>query len=672
MISALLIANRGEIARRIIRTARRMGVTTVAVYSDADAETAHVREADVAARLGPPPAAESYLNVEAILEAAALTGADAIHPGYGFLSENAEFAEACARAELIFVGPPPSAMRLLGRKDLAKAAMIEAGVPVVPGYHGADQSDATLKAAAKDVGWPVLIKAAAGGGGKGMRAVHAAKDFPEALAAARREAQAAFGDSDVILEKLIDRPRHIEVQVFGDAHGNVIHLFERDCSLQRRHQKVIEEAPAPGMTKAVRDAMCTAAVAAAKRAGYVNAGTIEFIADGSKGLRPDGFWFVEVNARLQVEHPVTEMITGLDLVELQLRVASGERLPAQEEIGLEGHAVEARVYAEDPASGFLPSIGPLAVFDLPAFAEPAGDGVRLRLDSGVEEGDAVRPHYDPMLAKAIAYATTRAAAADALAQALARTRIWPVRTNAGFLVRTLRDPDFFAGRVDTGFIAARQDSLCAGVPPETAAALGALVETLEGRIVGAAAADPWDARDGWRLNAPPRSASAFEVGDRRWDASVAGDDVSFMIAVGGVVQATELQLCDLHVGEGEIEVAMGDTAHVAGFTRTAEALVLFVDGEAVELKPPRADASAAAAEAGDQIRAPMPGRVLSVRAKAGQTLAEGDPVLVLEAMKMEHVLAAPRAGVLQSVEVAAGDQVAHGAVVARMESSESA
>ncbi|HEY2052188.1 MAG TPA: biotin carboxylase N-terminal domain-containing protein, partial [Caulobacteraceae bacterium] len=427
MIGSVLIANRGEIARRVIRTARRLGVRTIAVFSDADAGALHVKEADAAVRIGPPPVRESYLRAEAILEAARGAGAEAIHPGYGFLSENADFAEAVEAAGLVWVGAPASAIRAMGLKDAAKRLMAHAGVPVTPGYLGDDQSPDVLAAEAARIGWPVLIKAVAGGGGKGMRSVTRPEDFAEALAGARREAASAFGDDRVLLEKLIATPRHIEVQVFADAHVGVVHLFERDCSLQRRHQKVIEEAPAPGMDAATRAFVTDAAIRAARSVGYRGAGTIEFIADGSEGLRPDRIWFMEMNTRLQVEHPVTEAVTGLDLVEWQLRVASGEPLPlAQDEITLTGHAMEARLYAEDPAHGFLPSTGRLDHLRLPA---------SVRVDSGVGEGDRITPFYDPMIAKLIAHGETREAAAARLAQAARAVEVWPVRTNAAFLAR---------------------------------------------------------------------------------------------------------------------------------------------------------------------------------------------------------------------------------------------
>ena len=445
MIRRLLIANRGEIARRVIKTARRMGVETVAVYSDADATAPHVREADFSVRLGPPPAAESYLDMAKVLAAAAETGADSVHPGYGFLSENADFAQAVEDAGLIWVGPTPAAIRSMGPKDEAKRIMEAAGVPVTPGWRGEDQSAANLAEQAAKVGFPVLIKAVAGGGGKGMRRVDRAEDFADALASAQREGQASFGNPHVLIERYMARPRHIEVQVFGDSFGNVVHLFERDCSLQRRHQKVIEEAPAPGMDEETRAAVCGAAVRAAQAVGYRGAGTVEFIADASEGLRADRIFFMEMNTRLQVEHPVTEMITGLDLVEWQLRVASGEPLPLrQDQITMDGWAMEARLYAENPATGFLPSVGRLEHFDLPI-------GM-VRVDAGVEVGGEVSPFYDPMIAKLIAHASTREDASVALAKACAHVEVWPVRTNAGFLARCLSEPAFSAGNIDTGFI----------------------------------------------------------------------------------------------------------------------------------------------------------------------------------------------------------------------------
>jgi acetyl/propionyl-CoA carboxylase alpha subunit len=674
MFSTLLIANRGEIARRIMRTAGRLGIKTVAVYSDADAEAAFVEEADQAVRIGPPPASESYLRIDAILEAAARTGAEAIHPGYGFLSENGDFAEACAKAGIVFVGPSAEAIRAMGLKDRAKTLMAAAGVPVTPGYHGEDQSDATLTAAAAEIGYPVLVKAIAGGGGKGMRGAASAAELPDALKSARREAKSAFSDDRVLIEKLIASPRHIEVQVFGDAHGDVIHLFERDCSLQRRRQKVIEEAPAPGMTARMRAALCDAAVKAAKAVGYVNAGTVEFIVDGRKGLKPDAFWFMEMNTRLQVEHPVTEMITGLDLVELQLRVAAGEALPPQKEITFAGHAIEARIYAEDPETGFLPSTGPLETFDLESLTEDwrgggeQADGI-LRLDSGVEQGDVVRPYYDPMLAKAIAHARSREDAALKLGAALAQGRVWPVRTNLGFLVRALSDRDFLAGGVSTSFIDDRIDMLATSCPPEDVAMLGALVEAMEQDWVSGRAGDPWDARDGFRLNAPPRWSTAFELKGRRWNASVTRHgQLAYVLKAGDRERRAGIILDDIVADEGELVVRLDDeeAARCVGFERTRTEAVVWVDGDAFALARPRFEA-AAVAEAGDEITAPMPGRVVEVRVKARDGVAAGQVLAVLEAMKMEHALKAPRAGVVADVRIAAGEQASLGAVLVRLE-----
>src|SRR3954471_7924810 len=451
MMKSLLIANRGEIACRVIRTARRMRIRTIAVYSDADSKALHVRMADEAVHIGPSPARESYLVGEKIIAAAKQTGAEAIHPGYGFLSENADFAQAVIDAGLIWVGPKPDSIRAMGLKDAAKTLMAQAGVPVTPGYLGEDQDPKRLKKEAGAIGYPVLIKAVAGGGGKGMRKVDAAKDFDDALESCKREAASSFGNDIVLLEKWIESPRHIEVQVFGDSHGNVVHLFERDCSLQRRHQKVIEEAPAPGMDAETREAVCGAAVRAAQAVNYENAGTIEFIADASDGLRADRIWFMEMNTRLQVEHPVTEEITSQDLVEWQLRVASGEKLPkTQEELTITGHAIEARLYAEDPAKGFLPSVGRLNTLVLPDC---------VRVETGVEPGDEVSSFYDPMIAKLVAAGETRDDAIDELAAMLDGVEVWPVRTNAGFLFNALTHPDFQAAKIDTGFIEKHLDGL---------------------------------------------------------------------------------------------------------------------------------------------------------------------------------------------------------------------
>ncbi|MFI4933663.1 MAG: acetyl/propionyl/methylcrotonyl-CoA carboxylase subunit alpha [Caulobacterales bacterium] len=621
MIASLLIANRGEIARRIIRTARRLGVRTVAVYSQADAAAPHVAKADAAVLIGPAPARESYLKGEAILAAARDTGAEAIHPGYGFLSENADFAEAVLAAGLVWVGPPPAAIRAMGLKDAAKRLMAEAGVPVTPGYLGEDQAPARLASEAAAIGWPVLIKAVAGGGGKGMRKVERAEDFAAALESAKREAASAFGDDRVLLERYVTRPRHIEVQVFGDAHGHVVHLFERDCSLQRRHQKVIEEAPAPGMDAATREVLCAAAVRVAKAVNYEGAGTVEFIADASQGLRSDRIWFMEMNTRLQVEHPVTEAITGLDLVEWQLRVASGEPLPlTQDQIAMSGHAIEARLYAEDPAKGFLPSTGPLTHFVLPR-------GVRT--DSGVEQGGEITPYYDPMIAKLIAHAPTREAAAQALTEACAAVEVWPVSANAGFLARLLGEPDFRAGQVDTSFIEARLDHL-APPPRPSAATLAAAALALVRRGDGS----PWTggALAGFRLGAEP-ATTLLQWRDEVLPASFNGAG-------------------DLH------SLTSGGTA------------VVFEAGEAISLSRPRPAGLGAALVGDGQILAPMPGRIAQVAVGRGDKVKLGQTVVTLEAMKMEHSLTAPFDAVVAEVRCTVGDQVTEGVLLARLEAAE--
>jgi len=625
MIRSLLIANRGEIACRVIRTARALGIRTVAVYSDADARALHVREADEAIHIGPSPAAESYLRGERIIEAALATGAEAIHPGYGFLSENAEFAEAVAAAGLIWVGPSPASIRAMGLKDAAKKLMVSAGVPVTPGYMGEDQSPERLLAEAEKIGWPVLIKAVAGGGGKGMRKVDAAADFLPALESCRREATASFGNDHVILEKWITSPRHIEVQVFGDTHGNVVHLFERDCSLQRRHQKVIEEAPAPGMDSATREAICQAAVRAAKAVDYVGAGTIEFIADAGEGLSADRIFFMEMNTRLQVEHPVTEEITGVDLVEWQLRVASGEELPLrQEELSINGWAMEARLYAEDPARGFLPSTGRLEVLDFAATD---------RVETGVEEGDAITPFYDPMIAKLIAHGSEREEARRRLAEAVGDLRVWPVRTNAAFLRACLRQEDFLTGRIDTGFIAAHEETLTDVAEPGDAewkaAALQLFAPYFHHR--DDAAADPWARATGFRLNAPDRGAITVQHGDER----------------------RTIGLTELAGAEGYVEPSR-------------DGVLLFRSGSAFLFSLPTFTRGAAGLGNG-AILAPMPGKVIAVDVAAGEAVTKGQRLLVLEAMKMEHALTAPFDGTVAELAVEPGQQVQVEALLAQVE-----
>ena len=645
MFSKLLIANRGEIAIRVMRTAHRLGIATVAVYSDADANAQHVAMADEAVRIGPAPARESYLDNAAVIAAAKSTGAEAIHPGYGFLSENAAFAEACAEAGIVFVGPPPNAIRAMGLKDRAKVIMAEAGVAVVPGYLGDDQSPGRLAGEAARVGFPVLIKAVAGGGGKGMRRVDAAEEFEAALEGAQREASSAFGDSRVLVEKYVTRPRHIEVQVFADSHGDAVYLFERDCSLQRRHQKVIEEATAPGMSASMRAEMGAAAVKAAKAVGYVGAGTVEFIADASEGLKADRFWFMEMNTRLQVEHPVTEMITGLDLVEWQLRVAAGEKLPRrQDELHPRGHAIEARLYAEDPRKGFLPSIGKLERLRLPADA----DGVRV--DTGVREGDTVTMYYDPMIAKVIAWDETREGAAHRLANALAESEIAGVQTNAGFLVRALRHPEFLAGDIDTGFIPRHMEELTAVHPSRDVYARAAMF-VINGRAHGAAARDPWDAQDGFRL-----FGEAQEILEFGRDSDHAKITATHHRG-GGVT---------LRLDGAEIRAP----AHATAMRLSSGAIAVMEQGETWTLAPhdPFAEADSAGAVS-DRITAPMPGKVIRVLTEPKARVKRGTPLVVLEAMKMEHTLAAPADTEIESVDAAAGDQVAEGAVLVRFVSA---
>jgi 3-methylcrotonyl-CoA carboxylase alpha subunit len=656
MIQTLLIANRGEIACRVMSTAQRLGIRTVAVYSEADADAPHVRMADEAVLLGPAPAAESYLLADRIIEAAKKTGADAIHPGYGFLSENAAFAEACAANDIIFVGPPAAAIRAMGLKDQAKALMEEAGVPVTPGYHGDNQDPELLADAAETIGYPVLIKAVAGGGGKGMRKVDRAEDFAASLDSCKREASKSFGDDRVLIEKFIVNPRHIEVQVFGDSRGRVVHMFERDCSLQRRHQKVIEEAPAPGMTPAVRAAMCSAAINAAKAVNYVGAGTVEFIVDGSGPLREDGFFFMEMNTRLQVEHPVTEMVTGLDLVELQLRVAAGGSVPEQDDIHLDGHAMEARLYAEDPAAGFLPSTGPLDRLDLPASGGP------LRVDTGVEEGGEVSLHYDPMIAKLIAHAPTRREAAHRLAGMIDDLVVWPVKTNAGFLRRAAVHPDFLDEKLSTGFIEERIDALIpAAVRPADAAF--ATLAALELRPLLSEALDPFEAADGWRMNGEPHLSCRFEVSGDPVETvlNLSGDRIE--VRVGEDVSVLSgLEVADAFSGYA-FEARVDGERLVAHCEPVEGGMLVACRGRITVFAEPHPEALADAAEAGGVIKAPMPGKVLAVNIKPGDSVAKGQALVVLEAMKMEHALGAPRDGVIAEVSVETGGQVGEGDIL---------
>ncbi len=619
MIQSLLIANRGEIACRIMRTARSLGIRTVAVYSDADAQALHVRQADEAVHIGPSPARESYLVGEKIIAAARQTGAEAIHPGYGFLSENADFAQAVIDAGLIWVGPNPDSIRAMGLKDAAKERMIAAGVPVTPGYLGEDQAPDRLQAEADAIGYPVLIKAVAGGGGKGMRRVDAASDFLEALGSCQREAASSFGDDRVLIEKYILSPRHIEVQVFGDRHGNVVHLFERDCSLQRRHQKVIEEAPAPGMDETTRESICAAAVRAAHAVDYVGAGTIEFIADASEGLRADRIWFMEMNTRLQVEHPVTEEITGVDLVEWQLRVASGEPIPKrQDELSIEGWAMEARLYAEDPAKGFLPSTGPLTECYL------ADHGIRV--DTGVEEGGEVTPFYDPMIAKLIAHSPDRAETIELLADAVASSIVWPVRTNGAFLLKALADEDFVGGRIDTGLIERRGEALMPDAQPSPFALAAAAAQLAEPFATHPAVG-------GFRLNADPV---------RRVRVSVAGK---------------------MH----EVEPSDGEGAWIR---RDGDQVRFDEGGQTFAITLARTDGAGGGGASDGAILSPMPGKVIAVEVAEGDAVIAGQKLLTLEAMKMEHSLTAPFDGTVAELNASVGGQVSEGALLAKVKRAE--
>lgn len=620
-----------------------MGIKSIAVYSDADATALHVAMADEGVRIGPAPARESYLDIKTMLAAARDMRADAIHPGYGFLSENAEFAEACAAGGFVFVGPPAKAIRAMGLKDRAKALMQKAGVAVVPGYMGDDQSPERLTAEAAKIGYPVLIKAVAGGGGKGMRRVDDAADFASALDGARREAKSAFGDDRVLIEKYVSRPRHVEVQVFADTHGHALHLFERDCSLQRRHQKVIEEAPAPGMSEAVRAQMGEAAVKAAKAVGYVGAGTVEFIADASEGLRPDRFWFMEMNTRLQVEHPVTEFVTGLDLVEWQLRVAAGEELPQRKyALAPHGHAVEARLYAEDTRKGFLPSIGTLERLKFP------GHGNDVRIDTGVREGDRVTVHYDPMIAKVIAWDETREGAIAKLAEALEESEIAGVETNAAFLVRTLRQPDFVGGNIDTGFIERHRDALMpadADPPDEIFACAAQFV--VAARKASLPGHDPWDGQDGFRLAGEARETIDFIYeGEHTSTTIVHGRSGAPSISVAGRRAGPAVHASAVRLQSGAVAVMQ------AGETWTLHQADPFAEAEQV-------------GTASDRIVAPMPGKIVQLFVQAGETVKAGQPLAVLEAMKMEHTLKAGADARVDAVDVAAGDQVQEGAVIVR-------
>ena len=655
MFSKILIANRGEIACRVIRTARRLGIATVAVYSEVDRNALHVELADEAWPIGPAPVHDSYLDIAAILDVARNSGAEAVHPGYGFLSENADFAETCEAAGIVFIGPPASAIRTMGSKAAAKDLMQRHGVPLVPGYHGSDQNPVRLLDEAERIGFPVLIKASAGGGGRGMRIVGGAADFAAALAGAKREAEAAFGDDRVLLEKYLLRPRHIEIQIFADRHGNIVHLFERDCSIQRRHQKVLEEAPAPGLDPERRRALAEAAVAAARAVGYVGAGTVEFIAEGGD------FFFIEMNTRLQVEHPVTEAVTGLDLVEWQFRVAAGEPLPVcQSDLALHGHAVEARLYAEDPERGFLPQTGTLHGLRFPP-PELA------RVDTGVRQGDTISPYYDPMIAKIIAWGEDRAAAIGRLRRALAETAVLGVGTNLAFSSRVAAHPEFVSGAVDTGFIERHRAAL---VPPRLPApdkilAAAALFRLLAREDAANAAASrscdafsPWARVDSWRLSGRSHQELIFRDGTEERLMCATRQPGSWLLQLG---DHTILAEAERRPDGGLSMLLDGVRTQMTVLDRGAE-IAVFLDGESWRLT----EIDPLAARAGEdptagRLTAPMPGRVTQLMVETGTSVRRGQPLIVIEAMKMEHTVTAPADGVVEAVRFAPGDLVEEGA-----------
>ncbi len=651
LFDSVLIANRGEIACRVIATCRRLGIRSVAVYSDADANSRHVRLADEALRIGPAPARESYLDIGKVVEAARRAGANAIHPGYGFLSENAEFAEACERAGIVFIGPPAAAIRAMGSKAAAKSLMRQAGVPMTPGYDGGDQGEDFLKQQADAIGYPVMIKANAGGGGKGMRRVESGADFAAALASCKREASASFGDDSVLLEKYLQAPRHVEVQVFADRHGNVISIFERDCSVQRRHQKVIEEAPAPGITARQRQALSDAACSAARAVGYVNAGTVEFLLD-----RDGNFYFMEMNTRLQVEHPVTEMITGLDLVEWQLRVAAGERLPLRQEgLTLTGHAMEARIYAEDPAHDFLPSIGTLS------YLCPPSESRHVRVDSGVEQGDQITPFYDPMIAKLIVWDESRDLAVDRMNDALAAFQITGVANNIEFLQRLFSSRSFASADLDTGLIEREQEWLKpqTSAAPEAALMLGGLAHILrESSLNGIeGASSPWSVRDGWRLNSTLVRTLLFRDGDVQTAVKVEYGASGYSMWVG----ETRHEVKGWHEGRSELTALIDGDRIAATVVEERGRYSVFLNGRkyVLQYKDPL-DVSAEAHRSEGSLLAPMPGRVIAQMVKAGDLVEKGAPLMILEAMKMECTIYAPAEGRVASFHFATGDQVTEG------------
>ena len=651
MFKKILIANRGEIACRVAATARRMGIQSVAVYSDADAHARHMAFCDEAIAIGPAAASESYLNIDRVIAAAKQSGAEAIHPGYGFLSENEAFAAACEKAGLVFIGPPASAIRARGSKSAAKSLMEKAQVPLVPGYHGDNQDPVFLQGQADQIGYPVLLKATAGGGGKGMRVVTRSEDFADALSSCQREAKNSFGDERVLVEKYLTRPRHIEIQIFADTQGNCVSLFERDCSVQRRHQKVLEEAPAPGMNEERRQAMSAAAVAAAKAVAYVGAGTVEFIAnqDGS-------FYFMEMNTRLQVEHPVTEMITGTDLVEWQLRVAAGERLPQlQHELTITGHAIEARIYAENPEKGFLPSTGKLDYLHMPQAVQFTQGA--LRIDAGVTQGDVISPFYDPMIAKLIVHGKDRAEALARMAQALAAFQVVGPATNVAFLGRLIASEPFAAADLDTGLIERHHDSLFPE-PQTLPLAVLALAAASLVRSATSATGEPWSQLSGWRMNGTYQRSLAFasEAGAQPIRLSYRRD--ALWLEAGDL----RVPLQDISVSQAAVQVRMDGLQLQGHVVRQQDTFHVFHAGHHWQIlwRDPIAHAGEGEADEG-RLTAPMPGKIIALLVSAGERVARGAPLLIMEAMKMEHTINAPSDGTVSELLYGVGDQVDEGA-----------
>ncbi len=655
-VNSILIANRGEIACRISRTARRLGVRTVAVYSEVDANSLHVTTADSAICVGPAALNESYLNIAALIEAATLTGCDSVHPGYGFLSENPVFVEACEHAGLTFIGPGAEAIRAMGLKDSAKTLMSQVGVPVVPGYHGGVQDVQKLTEQAESIGYPLLIKARAGGGGKGMRRVNTASDFVNALTSARREAESSFGDPDVLLEKYIEHPRHIEIQIFGDTHGNVVHMYERDCSLQRRHQKVIEEAPAPGMTHVMRSAMTDAAIKAAQAIDYVGAGTVEFIVDSRESLRPDGFWFMEMNTRLQVEHPVTEAITGLDLVEWQIRVARGEPLPLdQSQIKLQGHSVEARLYAEDVAAGFLPATGVLHRWRM----STAG-----RVDSGVQQADVVSPHYDPLLAKLIAHGDTRGQAFTKLAQMLSTSAVIGTKTNREFLSALCLHPDVLCGDLSTDLIGENFESLITTSISPLTSAIAAIVMTAVPSTSSLAATVPAYQLGNWQLWGRPTRQIELRFGSEEIVFKVQRTSVDEW-SVSSAGSAVVCCIADLSALFHGTYVVSANQRYSVEVVRVDNGLHVQLDCQLAAFSPVVGEGKSAIDISNKSLQAPMPGRITGVYCVAGEEVEEGALLVTLEAMKMEHSVFAPRAGIVELIQVEVEEQVEQGHTLLR-------